>query len=147
MDTADVDFTAQPGEKGAQHISSTLANHLFSAAQAHLLPVVHLASLILPSSHLTLKDAVASTWMDIFYPDGVMDQIHAEHGLSDERRARYAARTGPDTFDMLLTLPYILIPRDELQATLREAREKAAAEEQRRVQDKVDTWNRQVNPS
>ena len=106
-----------------------------------------------------LKDVVAATWMDTFDPGGVMDQAHAERkSMTDaqalteertqkqaqERQARYEARAVPDTFDMLLALPYILVPRNEKQAMLREAKEKAAAAEQRRVQEKVDTWNRQV---
>ena len=80
-----------------------------------------------------------------------MDQAHAE-ALAEERtqkhtqarQARYETRTVPDTFDMLLALPYILVPRNELHATLREAREKAGAAEQRRVEEKVDAWNRQI---
>ncbi|KAF8062471.1 hypothetical protein FPV67DRAFT_1421605 [Lyophyllum atratum] len=106
----------------------------------------------------TLKDVVIATWIDTFYSGGVMDQAHAEHNsITDaqalakqrtqkqgqERQARHNARAGPDTFDMLLALPYILVPRNELQAMFRETQEKAAAEEQRRVQEKVDTWNRQ----
>jgi len=88
-------------------------------------------------------------------------EAHAEHksitdaqALTEERtrkqaqehQARYEARSVPDTLYMLLALPYILVPRNELQTTLREAKEKAAAE-QRRVQEKVDTWNRQITAS
>lgn len=46
---------------------------------------------------------------------------------------RYRPHSEPDTFHMLTILPYILVPLNELQATMREAREKAAAAEQRRV--------------
>lgn len=108
----------------------------------------------------TLKDEVTATWKDTFDPGGVMDQAHAGHGAitdaralaaeksqnqAQERRARHQARGAvPDTFDMLMALPYILVPREELQATLREAKEKTEAAEQRRVQEKVDAWNEQV---
>jgi hypothetical protein len=54
------------------------------------------------------------------------------------RQTLYEAHHGPDTFDMLMTLPYIMVPRNELQAMLRGAKEKAEAEEQRRVQEKVN---------
>ena len=89
-----------------------------------------------------------------------MDQAHAGHGAitdaralaaeksqnqAQERRARHQARGAvPDTFDMLMTLPYSMVPRNELQAVLREAKEKGEAAEQKRVQEKVDAWMRQV---
>ena len=44
---------------------------------------------------------------------------------------------------MLMILPYILVPRNELKMMLREAKEKAEAAEQRRVQEKVGTWMKQ----
>ncbi|KAF8954988.1 hypothetical protein BDZ97DRAFT_1861946 [Flammula alnicola] len=107
----------------------------------------------------TLKDEVTVTWMDTFDPGGVMDQAHADHKVVtdarattvertqnqvQEHRARDEARPVPDTFDMLMALPYILVPREELQAMFRKAKEKAEVAEKRRVQEKVDTWNRQV---
>jgi hypothetical protein len=58
-----------------------------------------------------------------------------------ERQEPCEARDEPDTLDML---PYILVPPNELQAMLRAAKEKAEAAEQRRVQDKVEAWNKQV---
>ena len=60
------------------------------------------------------------------------------------RKARYEACDGPDTFDILLTLPYIMVPRNELKAMLREEKEKAEATEQRHVQERVDTWLKQI---
>jgi len=107
----------------------------------------------------TLKDDVAATWKDTFYPDGVMTAADADYkAIMDERAAaakrawnqaqergtRYEARGGPDTLDMLMALPYILVPRNEMQAVLREAKEKAEATEQRHVQEKVDTWMKQI---
>jgi len=105
-----------------------------------------------------LEDAVAATWNDTFYPGGVMTAREADFKVIEDqrtateerretqakdRRARHEARR-PDTFDMLMTLPYIMVPRNELQAALREAKEKAEATEQRRVQEKVDTWMKQI---
>jgi hypothetical protein len=52
--------------------------------------------------------------------------------------------TPPDVFDMLLILPYAMVPPKELQTVLRKAKEKAEAAEQRREQEKVDAWIRQV---
>jgi len=106
----------------------------------------------------TLKDEVAA-WKDIFDPGGVMTTAGTDYkATADEtaaavertrtqaqdRKGRYEARDGPDTFDMLMILPYILVPRDELKAMLREAKEKAEATEQRRVQEKVNTWMKQI---
>jgi hypothetical protein len=61
-----------------------------------------------------------------------------------QERQRCEARHVPDTLDILMTLPYILVPPNELQAMLRAAKEKAEAAEQRQERDKVDAWNRQV---
>ena len=107
----------------------------------------------------TLKDEVTGTWKNI-YPGGVMTAAHADYeAITDERatfaertqkaqdlKPRHEARSGPDTFDMLMTLPYIMVPRNELQGMLREAEEKAEAMEQRRVHEKVDTWMKQITP-
>lgn len=43
---------------------------------------------------------------------------------------------------MLMILPYILIPPENLQTMFRQAEEKAEAAEQRRVEEKVDTWRK-----
>jgi hypothetical protein len=85
-----------------------------------------------------LEDEVTGTWKSVFYPDGVVTAAHTS--------ARREARSTPDTFDMLMALPYIMVPRNELQATLRESEAKAEAAEQRRVHDKVDTWMKQITP-
>ncbi|KAF8888174.1 hypothetical protein CPB84DRAFT_1733273 [Gymnopilus junonius] len=106
-----------------------------------------------------LKDVVSANWNDVFYPDGVMDQPHADYKKitysraednrkkgkqAQERMMRYDAHHGPDAFDTLMTLPYIMVPQNELKTMLREAKEKAEATEQKRVQEKVNAWNRQV---
>ncbi|KAF8954832.1 hypothetical protein BDZ97DRAFT_1942203 [Flammula alnicola] len=107
----------------------------------------------------SLKDSVTATWKDTFYPGGVVTVAQAEYkGITDERATiaerkqnqdlerdtRHETRHRPDTFDMLLTLPYAMVPRDELQAVLKEAKEKAEAAEQKHVQEKVDAWMRQI---
>ncbi len=57
---------------------------------------------------------------------------------------RYEARHGPDNLDMLMILPYIMVPRNEVKKVYREAEEKAEAVERSHVQEKVDTWMKQV---
>lgn len=106
-----------------------------------------------------LKDGVAATWKGTFYPDGAVNAKHAEYkkivdgrvadaGMKQnhdrDRGERYKTRGVPDVFDMLLTLPYIMVPHNELQVMLREAKEHAEAAEQRQVQEKVDAWIKQT---
>ncbi len=91
----------------------------------------------------TLKDEVAVTWKDIYRVDEI--SAAAKKAQKQERKARYQAQAGPDTFDMLMTLPYIRVPRNELEAVFKEAEEKAQATEQRRAREKVDTWLKQSN--
>jgi len=102
-----------------------------------------------------MKDEVTRTWKDTFYPgamimaDAELKSIKDERAVSVERtqkahKAHYEAHSEPDTFDMLMTLPYIMVPRNELQAMLNEAEEKAEAMQQRHVHEKVDTWMKQI---
>jgi hypothetical protein len=111
-----------------------------------------------------MKDEVTGTWKNIFYPGGAITTTKADLNAITEQRAadaerkqqndqdRHAqqdARDGPDTFDMLMVLPYIRVPRNEVQAMLRGAEEAAAAAaaEQRRVHEKVDSWMKQITPA
>ncbi|KAF8063516.1 hypothetical protein FPV67DRAFT_1421234 [Lyophyllum atratum] len=168
MDTADVDPTAPAGENrctahlfepGEPAFFGVLSTTPFSSPlrisetpdwpPAILFDAVYASTVLHHFGTQMLKDVLFATWKDTFYPGGVKDQLHAErNSITDEqalaRQARRYARAGPDTFDMLLALPYILVPPNEQRAMSREAKEKAAAEEQRRVQEKVDAWNRQV---
>ncbi|KAJ3516063.1 hypothetical protein NLJ89_g1358 [Agrocybe chaxingu] len=179
MTTADIDLTAPPAVKAC-------TTHLFQPDEPTLLgglgappsgsrlrisdnpewppPIlfdaVYAGAVLHHFGTQTLKDEVAATWKDAFYPGGVMTAAHAGcNAITDERpdtakrtqsqaqeRAahREEARGAPDAFDMLMTLPYIMVPRRELKATLREAEEKAKATEQRRVQEKVRTWRKQL---
>lgn len=70
-----------------------------------------------------MKDKVAATWKDTFYPGGIMTAAHVDYkAITDERvvtteraqsqalnrQVRDDARKNPDTFDMLMTLSYII---------------------------------------
>ena len=96
-----------------------------------------------------LKDTVTKRWRDTFYPGGIITATDAAHEViigeqttattrtpdqAQERQEHDEAHPGPDVFDMLLTLPYVLVPP----ATLRAAKEKAETAEQRHVRDEVD---------
>ncbi|KJA21507.1 hypothetical protein HYPSUDRAFT_202865 [Hypholoma sublateritium FD-334 SS-4] len=96
----------------------------------------------------TLKDELNMTWKVTFKPGGVKEESAAVERTRHQGQGhseRYEARTAPDTFDMLMTLPYILVPRNELKAMLKEEKEKAEAAERRRVQEKVDSWMKQIS--
>ena len=93
----------------------------------------------------TLKDEVTVTWKDIYRVIVDEKSAAAKKVQKQEREARYQAPTVPDAFDMLMTLPYIRMPREELKAVFKEAEEKAEAMEQRRVREKVDSWMKQSN--
>ena len=56
------------------------------------------------------------------------------------------ARDGPDSIDMLRSLPsFVMVPRDRLEAVVREVRETAEAAELRRVEKKVNEWIKAVS--
>ena len=56
--------------------------------------------------------------------------------------AQNTAHNGPDPTDVVTILPYILVPPDELQATMREGKEMAEVEGQRHVEEKVEEWTK-----
>jgi len=106
-----------------------------------------------------LKDAVSQTWRDIFYPNGAKDTAHADQKEISNKQVTVQAVEqtqiqqhttshdtyhSPDTFDMLMVLPYVMVPQNELHATLRGAREEVEAVDQRHVQEKVNQWIRKV---
>ncbi|KAJ2911499.1 hypothetical protein MD484_g8915, partial [Candolleomyces efflorescens] len=106
-----------------------------------------------------LKDEIAATWNDAFYPGSVMTAADADYKVRTDERASAAKKLraqererqqgggAPDTLDMLMALPYILVPPSELQAVKREAKEKTEANERRRVQEKVTTWMDNMYPT
>ncbi|KAF8912190.1 hypothetical protein CPB84DRAFT_1902336 [Gymnopilus junonius] len=103
----------------------------------------------------SLKDGITETWKDTFDPGGVTSVEEAEYkAILDKERnlwrkhrskpRTYWLRPTPDTFDMLMTLPYVLVPRDQMQAVFREAEERTKAMEKRNAQEKVGAWLRHV---
>ncbi|KAF8886439.1 hypothetical protein CPB84DRAFT_1837807 [Gymnopilus junonius] len=116
MDTADIDPNAPPLEK-------RYTAHVFKPDPA----------LRFESASLQIK----GTYNDP--PDILFDAVYASALLHQ------FADGSPDSFDMLMALPYILIPPDELQKAMKEAEEKIEAAEQQRVQAKVESWLRQVD--
>jgi len=124
-----------------------------------LFDTVYASAVIEHFSTRTLVDELNESWKDALYPGGVVTAAQADYkAITDERAAtgerkekraqerdaRREARNRPDVFDMLMIMPYIKVPRDQLEAVYSEARKKKEAKEQGRVQEKVDTWAKQV---
>jgi len=116
---------------------------------AILLDAVYAGALLHHFGTQELKDTVTSTWGEIFNPGGIMTTDEREEMIRLQAQNRTSHReeasSGPDTLDMLMALPYIMVPQDTLQGMLKENEEKAKAIEQRRVDEKVNLWMEQVN--
>ncbi|KAK2466549.1 hypothetical protein APHAL10511_001411 [Amanita phalloides] len=109
-----------------------------------------------------VKDMLNSSWKESFYPAGVMAAANAEQKAiekqpneaqektkkqAEERDECHANNKGwqADYADMLMMLPYIMVPRHQLMAVCKEAEEKRAGREQRRVEEKVMAWAKDVS--
>jgi hypothetical protein len=127
---------------------------------AILFDAVYAGAVIFHFGTKTLRDA-STVWRNAFSPGGVRTAANAEYkAITDkraatqtktedeaqERQTRYKARSGPDIFDMLMAVPYALVPPEDLQRVVREGVEAAEAAEQRRVKEKVETWMKQITP-
>jgi len=122
-----------------------------------LFDIVYAGAILYHFSTRALKDELSESWKDTFYPGGVMAASQADHKViideraagnegteKQERNARYEARRGPDLLDKLMILPYVKVPRSQLEAVYSEARTKRETMERRHVQEKVDAWAKQV---
>jgi len=164
MDTTDIDPIAPPQEERCtaqtfqlhpdpDALSSTLRSgaplrmsHTPDWPPAILFDAVYASAVLYNFGTQEVKDALTKVWKDSFYPGGIMTGADADHKVIideqalDNAQEHYEADHGPDTFDMLLALPYVLVSP----ATLRAAKDNAEAAEQRRVRDKVNAWRSQV---
>ena len=169
MTTADVELTSPPTEKkciahafepGRHFLPGTTSTPLGSPVRisdtpqwppAILFDAVYAGSLLHHFGTQELKDTLATTWEDVFNPRGTMTsdereerkQLQAQNRMT--RREAAEANSGPDALDMLMALPYIMVPREKRLSILRELEEEAKVIEQRRVDEKVNLWMEQVN--
>ncbi|KAF8880335.1 hypothetical protein CPB84DRAFT_1687646 [Gymnopilus junonius] len=128
---------------------------------AILFDAVYATTILYHFGTTRVRVMIDKTWKNIFYEDGIMNRSQVEHKelidaqvqdkqkterQAQERNARleHHERSNTSPFDLLMALPYILVPQDELRATFREAREKAEKEKQERLKEKVEAWNWQV---
>lgn len=93
-----------------------------------------------------LKGEINHTFKDIFYPGGVMTAAQVEHKAKHREHYKHhcASQDAPDCFDMLMILPYVKVPPEQLRAVFREAQEKRAEREQKHVEEKVMAWAEDV---
>jgi hypothetical protein len=156
MNTTDLDPTAPPAEKRwTTHIfqpatQDGLPAHMFNINSSlqlfgtsedppcHSFEGVYAGAILYHFGTQELKDQLIKTWGDTFYPGEDCKVIN----MTSYNKAE--ACHGPDMFDMLMVLPYIIMPYNKLQATLKGAKKKAQEVKQRCVQKKVNQWIRQV---
>jgi len=169
MTTADVDPTSPPTKRkcithasrpGRLLLPGTTSTPLGSPVRisdtpqsppAVLFDAVYAGALLHHFGTQELKDTLVTTWGDVFNSGGVMTadeqeerkQLRAQ--IRTARREAAEASSRPDTLDMLMTLPYIMVPKDKRRNILRQIEENAKAEERRRLNEKVDMWMKQAN--
>ncbi|KDR84566.1 hypothetical protein GALMADRAFT_206130 [Galerina marginata CBS 339.88] len=148
METTDVDPTAPPTEQ--RYTTHIFDDHPYPPFQLSpslkligtpddppsiIFEAVYAGSVLQHFGTSVLKNDLSETWKDT-YPGNVVNVQLAQREQNQDQLCdtRHQAHE-PDTLDMLMTLPYILVPKDELQVMLREAKEKAEAAEWREVQD------------
>jgi hypothetical protein len=171
MNTSDIDPDANPEEKrytshvfrsdfSLYAIQSFRPNYSISSAQGNFPPAilfdaVYAAAVLRHFGTQVLRDAVTAAWQDTGKVRSAADanllamtEQRAAHeemiqAQAKERGSRHAAHN-PDVFDMLMMIPYVLVPPDELRAAMREAEETAVAAEQIKVTEKVNAWARPI---
>ncbi|KAH9035541.1 hypothetical protein EDB85DRAFT_1863041, partial [Lactarius pseudohatsudake] len=173
MNTTDVDPTAPPAQKQCiSHLfepappGTITSGSTFQISDIHRFPpaiifdTVYAGAVLHHFGTQTLKDVATASWEDTYKAMTVAPTdpraASDEHDTAVESlRSRMQAQTldeahdeshcEPDTFDMLAFVPYCMVPPDELRAAMRELRERAEAEERRRVEEKVGEWVAQLD--
>ena len=102
-----------------------------------------------------LRDKVIEKWKTAYYPDRNMTAAERAYKAIVDREAKYKrmtqiqsktcswvreARECPDVLDIVMGMPFALVPQIEMDAVMRKAEEAAAAAERKQVQEKVDGW-------
>ena len=108
-----------------------------------------------------LGDKVIEKWKTVYYPDGNMTVAERAYKAILGREAKYKrmtrmqskmceelreVREGPDLLDMVMGMPFALVPQIEIDAVMREAKEAAAAAERKEVEKKMAGWLSGLQP-
>ncbi|KAH9023945.1 hypothetical protein EDB85DRAFT_1988944, partial [Lactarius pseudohatsudake] len=157
MNTTDVDPTAPPAQKQCiSHLfepappGTITSGSTFQISDIHRFP---------PAIIFDTVYAATASWEDTYKAMTVAPTdpraASDEHDTAVEslrsrmqaqtHEAHYESHCEPDTFDMLAFVPYCMVPPDELRAAMRELRERAEAEERRRVEEQVGEWVAQLD--
>ena len=169
MNTADVDPSAQPEEKGytAHLLDPSRSSMLLGVSPgtplrtsdadswppAILFDAVYASAVLHHFGTQELKDEVSTNWMSTFYHEEIRNRDQVGHKeitkeetekQAQERQQRRTSRTAQDTLDILLYLSYMSVPPEKCQAMLKEAEEEAHAAERRSLEEKIESWNKRT---
>ncbi|KAH8979308.1 hypothetical protein EDB92DRAFT_2055965 [Lactarius akahatsu] len=169
MSTTDIDPTAPPTQKQCiSHIFNlgppgmVPSGSTFQISDIHRFPpaiifdAVYAGAVLHHFGTQTLKDVVTTNWEDAYSRamtvaptdpraasdehDAAVESLRSRMQAQTLDEAHNDAHCEPDILDMLTFVPYCMVPPDELQAAMSELRERAEAEEHRRVEEKVEEW-------
>ena len=171
MDTADIALDADPAEwRCTSHLfepktllcvdvalPSGSPVRVFESPEyppAILYDIVYAGAVLHHFGTPAVKDGITTAWNNIYGVNSDLDAIagslEREHEIAEKARRKIAHKLardgpGPDHIDMLKTLPlFLMIPREQLEAAVRRATEMEEAEEQKRVEEKVNEWIKTV---
>ena len=87
---------------------------------------------------------VAEVWEEMYYPRGGFDATTAEMDVRRRRarvqRAQARGPAKPDHFDLLMMVPYLAVPPEELRQHFADEERKAEEGQRRGVENKVNRW-------
>ncbi|KAM5542414.1 hypothetical protein V8D89_003873 [Ganoderma adspersum] len=91
---------------------------------------------------------VAAIWDELYYPRGGFDATAAKMCVQ-RRRARVRRNVArgpprPDGFDLLMLIPYLGVPEDELREYFAEGARRAEEEKRKGAEEKVNGWRADV---
>ncbi|KAH9021277.1 hypothetical protein EDB83DRAFT_2431646 [Lactarius deliciosus] len=164
MSTTDIDPTAPPAQKQCiSHIfkpgppGMAPSGSTFQISDIHRFPpaiifdAVYAGAVLHHFGTQTLKDAITANWEDTYSramtvdPEAAIESLRSRMQAQALDEAHDESHCEPDILDMLAFVPYCMVPPDELRAAMGELREKAGAEERRRVEEKVEEWVGQLD--
>lgn len=157
MDTTDVDPTAPPAQKQCiSHLfepappGTITSGSTFQISDIHRFPpaiifdAVYAGAVLHHFGTQTLKDMVTANWEDTYSramtATDPVESLRSRMQAQALDEAHDESHCEPDILDMLAFVPYCMVPPDELRAAMSELRERAEAEERRRVEEKVEEW-------
>ena len=113
-----------------------------------LFDVVYGAAVLHEFGVPTTTARVGALWEELYYPRGGFDatvaEMDCERRQARKERAEARGPPRPDGFDLLMMIPYLGVPEEELRAHFAEGERRAEEEERRGVEAKVNGWREDV---